>query len=79
MKVEEFKKYESVIKYLYDEISYSYDKEDILEDIKHDYLTLNIGRDNETYIWYMDENKSIAINVKNKKILTNAEVESILL
>lgn len=35
---------------------------DVENDIAHDYLTDNEGRDGKLYIWYMDENRCAAVD-----------------
>jgi hypothetical protein len=41
-----------------------------------DYLTVNIGRDGKTYVWYEDWNNSVAVEVVSGKELTGEEIKA---
>ena len=46
-----------------------HDPQYIEEDCEHDYLTNNTGRDGRDYLWYLDENKSVAIDILTGEII----------
>lgn len=47
------------------------DIDSIGNDIKHDYLTENIGRDGQSYWCYMDTTKEAAIDRASGEIITD--------
>lgn len=49
---------------LYDYMSYELDYDTLENDIKHDYLSCNTGRDKQDYYWYVDELHCIAIDLQ---------------
>ena len=57
---------------LYNYISHSLESVD--NDIEHDYITCNVGRDGKDYFWYLDEFTSVAIRVEDGEIVDD-EVE----
>nr|DAG57267.1 MAG TPA: hypothetical protein [Caudoviricetes sp.] len=61
---------------LYDDLSM--DVENIAEDYKHDYLTINTGRDGRVYVWYIDEVSEGAICVEDLKNLDEEDIERLL-
>lgn len=54
---------------LYDFIAH--DVAGVTDDMNNGYLTLNTGRDNNNYYYYMDECNSIAVNVETLEIITD--------
>ena len=56
---------------LYDYIDI--DKESIVNDWIHDYLTQNIGRDDKEYFWYSDEVTNAAISIDTLEIFTEED------
>ena len=50
-----------LINKLYDYMGYDIDSLD--NDTEHDYLTCNTGSNGKDYLWYMDETKSVAIDM----------------
>lgn len=69
-------KYFELYKSIYNELNYKYKnykelEEIIQKDIKKGYLTINKGVDNYEYIWYMDENNNLAINLETKELITD--------
>lgn len=52
---------EELISALYDHMCHNV--EDVENDIEHDYITCCNGNDGNTYFWYIDENKSVAIDM----------------
>ena len=61
----------AAIEKLYKEIGF----EDVLNDIKNDYLTENTCRNGKEVLWYLDENKSVAIYVDSLEFLTEEDIE----
>lgn len=61
---------------LYDYMDYTnvtYDEllDTINEDWAHNYLTDHDGVDGKVYLWYMDDNRSVAICVNNNTIISD--------
>lgn len=76
--VDELKaKYGEAIKELYSHMEIEYDEERFINDLNHEYLTENEGNDSEIYIWYFDEAKDFAINVKTKEIIDSEKTEEL--
>ena len=50
-----------LINKLYDYMGH--DIESLNNDTEHDYLTYNTGNNGKDYFWYMDETKSVAIDM----------------
>ena len=50
-----------LINKLYDYMGHDIDSLD--NDTEHDYLTCNSGHDGKDYFWYLDESKSVAIDM----------------
>lgn len=65
----EFVTQNGLVKKLYDYLWYGVTKKDIMDDLEHDYLTINDGFDGKTYIWYTDEINDVAIRVEDGKIV----------
>ena len=49
----------------------------MLEDYNNDLLTINTGIDNQKYIWYMDDNYDIAINIETGEIVNADKTEEL--
>ena len=69
-------KYFELYKSIYNKINYNYKSDKELEeiiqkDIEKGYLTINKGKNNSEYIWYMDENNNLAINIETKELITD--------
>lgn len=69
-------KYFELYKSIYNKINYNYKsnkelEEIIQKDIEKGYLTINKGKNNSEYIWYMDENNNLAINLKTEELITD--------
>lgn len=69
-------KYFELYKSIYNKINYNYKSDKELEeiiqkDIEKGYLTINKGKNNSEYIWYMDENNNLAINLETKELITD--------
>lgn len=62
---------------LYDDLSM--DIESIAENYEHDYLTIVTGRDNKIYAWYYDGAKEGAICVDDLRILSEEEINNLLI
>ena len=60
---------------LYDWIGHDHDS--IENDLKHDYLTENQGRDGQWYLWYMDEVDNAAIRISDGEIISLEEIEAL--
>lgn len=58
---------------LYNYLCYRDTKKDIMNDLEHDYLTINDGFDGKTYIWYADEINDVAIRVEDGRIIDGTE------
>jgi hypothetical protein len=58
---------------LYDSIGINTDC--MLEDYNNDLLSINEGSDNNKYIWYMDDNYDIAINIESGEIVDAEQTE----
>lgn len=68
--------YFELYKSIYNKINYNYKSDKELEeiiqkDIEKGYLTINKGKNNSEYIWYMDENNNLAINLETKELITD--------
>lgn len=48
----------------------------IAEALRHDYLTINEGRDGQEYAWYYDGNSEVAIRISDHYQLTDVEIEN---
>lgn len=48
--------------------------ENMINNEKVDLLTINEGRDGNTYAWYMDENNSVIVNVDTMEISDDEEL-----
>lgn len=59
---------------LYEYLDFEVSDENISNDIEHDYLTENVGRDGKEYFWYFDENKSAAIEIATGNIITDNDI-----
>lgn len=44
------------------------------EDIENDCYSEMVGQDGQTYIWYRDEAKDVAINIDTMEVIDNSEV-----
>lgn len=64
-----------LIKKLYDYLNFDYDESSIENDIKHDYLTDNRGRDGVLYYWYYDGTYEAAINTETGEIIDSEEID----
>ena len=69
-------KYFELYKTIYNKINYDYKsnkelEEIIQKDIEKGYLTINKGKNNSEYIWYMDENNNLAINIETEELITD--------
>ena len=64
---------DDLAKKLYDYIDHEYNKEAVIADLEHGYLTINDGFDGNTYIWYEDEVGEGAICIEDGNILSNLE------
>lgn len=64
---------DGLAKKLYDYIGHEYNKEAVMADLEHDYLTINDGLDDNTYIWYEDEVCEGAICIEDGTIIGNTE------
>lgn len=51
-----------------------YESDFITEALKHDYLTINEGRDGQEHAWYYDGSSEAAIRVSDNYQLTDAEI-----
>ena len=71
MKELNYKNYKKEIDTLYDYMDL--DVECIPEDIDNDYLTINEARDGQDYLYYLDDNKEVALNIETGKIITDLE------
>jgi hypothetical protein len=60
-----------LIEKLYDYLNF--DIESVENDIKHDYLTENKGRNGRTYYWYLDEVRCALIDVETGEIIDDEE------
>lgn len=60
-------------KMLYGYMVHEYTNETVLNDITHDYLTINRGFDNKAYLWYADETTDAAICVEDGLIVDGTE------
>ena len=56
---------------LYDYIAHDIAR--VTDDMKNGYLTLNTGRDNNNYYYYIDECNCVAVNVETLEIITNPD------
>lgn len=56
---------------LYDELGIEF----TLRDVDKDYLTENTCRNGRKVLWYMDENKCVAIYIDTLEFLTDEEIE----
>lgn len=70
--VEQTKEFEAA-RILRNWLGFENDDELIREDFDNDYLTVNIGADEECYIWYCDESNNAAINVNTHEIISDEE------
>lgn len=61
----------SAIVKLYDYIAH--DVAGVPDDMRHDYLTLNAGRDGNNYYYYIDECNCVAVNVETLEIITDPD------
>ncbi len=52
-----------------------FNKPDINNDRKYDYLTENVARNGREVLWYMDESHNLAIYVDTLEQLTDEEIE----
>lgn len=43
----------------------------VIYNLKHDYLTVNNGRDGKKYIWYMDDGNNIILNLNTMSVVVN--------
>ena len=55
---------------LYYQLGYNYDEYNINNDIEHDYLTDNVGKDKRYYYWYCYEERNGCVNVKTGTVFT---------
>ena len=51
------------------------DEETVLNDIEHDYLTVNTCMNGRTALWYLDERYNIAIYTDTAELLSPEEIE----
>ena len=67
-----------LINKLYDYMGH--DVENLDNDTEHDYLTCNAGSNGKDYYWYLDETKSVAIDMDGSVIdeSNNETLEGIL-
>ena len=65
----EYVTHDGLAKKLYDYMGHEYSKEAVLNDLKHDYLTINDGFDGISYIWYADSVNDAAIRVYDGEII----------
>ena len=49
----------------------------MLEDYNNDLLTINDGSDGNKYLWYMDDNYDIAINIETGEIVDAEQTEKL--
>lgn len=81
-KFEDFdKKEQKAILKLYTEINHDFGEEQevvdrINNDLRYDYLTNHTVR-NKKYLWYLDENVSLAIDIETLQIIEDNEIEKI--
>lgn len=74
MKYEVTEKEMAAIKHLYELLDI--DEDSINNDIEHDYLTIDTGRNGRDVAWYCDENRNKAVYIDNLEELTDEEIES---
>jgi hypothetical protein len=60
---------------LYDSVGMNTDY--MLEDYNNDLLSINVGSDDQKYIWYMDDNYDIAINIESGEIVDAEQTEKL--
>ena len=53
-----------------------HDMENLDNDTEHDYLTCNAGSNGKDYFWYMDETKSVAIDMDGN-IIDESDAETL--
>lgn len=58
-------------KKLYEYMGHDFDS--ISNDMEHDYLTENPGRNGRSYLWYMDETECVAIDIETLEIHEDEE------
>jgi hypothetical protein len=71
MKELNYENYKKEIDTLYDYMDL--DVECVPEDIDNDYLTINEARDGQDYLYYLDDNKEVALNIETEKIVKETE------
>ena len=71
MKELNYENYKKEIDTLYDYMDL--DVESVQTDIDNDYLTINEARDGQDYLYYLDEDKEAALNIKTGKIAKETE------
>lgn len=60
---------------LYDSVGMNADY--MLEDYNNDFLSINEGSDGQKYIWYLDDNYDIAINIESGEIVDAEQTEKL--
>jgi hypothetical protein len=60
---------------LYDSVGMNTDY--MLEDYNNDLLSINVGSDDQKYIWYLDDNYDIAINIESGEIVDAEQTEKL--
>lgn len=43
----------------------------VIDNLRHDYLTVNNGRDGKKYIWYMDESNNIILRLDTMSVVVD--------
>ena len=71
MKELNYENYKKEIDTLYDYLDL--DVESAEEDYNNNYLTINKGKDGQDYLYYLDDNKEVALNIETGKIVKETE------